>query len=96
MFGGKVERILFHIDLNFTIQALSVTVTVQGYRKSVTLSDCQSTVLVLRMARRTWKETKQQPGTAGPTRQHAWLLLNFFPFPVGHLGHEDCIQRSLV
>ena len=28
------------------------------------IPDC--TVLVLRMAHRIWKETKQQPGTAGP------------------------------
>ena len=23
-------------------------------------------------------------------RQHAWLLLRFFPFPVGHSEHEHC------
>ena len=32
-----------------------------------------------RMAHRKWKETKQQPGTAGPSN----MLLSFFPFPVG-------------
>ena len=38
------------------------------------------------MAHRKWKEAKQLPGTAGL----AWLLLNFFPFPVGHPPHPHC------
>ena len=30
-------------------------------------------------------------------RQHAWLLLNFFPFPMGHPEHEHCMEiYSLV
>ena len=31
-------------------------------------------------------------------RQHAWLLLNFFPFPVGHPPHPPCkrFTESLV
>ena len=42
-----------------------------------------NTVLVLRMAHRIWKETKQEPGTAR-------LLLSFFPFAVDHPEHEHC------
>ena len=38
------------------------------------------------MAHRIWKETKQEPGTAG-------LLLSFFPFPLDHPEHEHCIVR---
>ena len=26
-------------------------------------------------------------------RQHAWMLLRFFPFPVGHPEHEHCSCR---
>ena len=36
------------------------------------------TVLLLRIAHRKWKETKQQPDTAGPGN------MLFFPFPVAH------------
>ena len=36
------------------------------------------------MTHRKWKETKQQPGRHSWARQHTWLLLSFFPFPVGH------------
>ena len=35
------------------------------------------TVLVLRMAHRIWKETKQQPGTAGPGHMLGCCLLSF-------------------
>ena len=45
-----------------------------------------STVHVLRMAQRKWKDTKQEPGTAGPGN----MLLSFFPFPVGHPDQEHC------
>ena len=42
------------------------------------------------MAHRIWKETKLQPGTAGPGN-NAWLLLNFFPFSVGHPMSAGCM-----
>ena len=29
-------------------------------------------------------------------RQHAWLLLNFFPFPVGHPEHEHCVSSPVL
>ena len=29
-------------------------------------------------------------------RQHAWLLLYFFPFPVGHPPHPPCIPSDLI
>ena len=29
-------------------------------------------------------------------KQHAWLLLNFFPFPVGHPPHPPCKDVILV
>ena len=37
-----------------------------------------------RMANRKWKETKQQPGTAGPGNMIGCYYVSFFPFPVGH------------
>ena len=37
------------------------------------------TVLVLRMAHRKWKETKQEPGTAEPGNMHG-CSLNYFHF----------------
>ena len=43
------------------------------------------------MAHRKWIETKQQPGTSW-ARQHAWLLLNSFPFPVGLPMCADCMH----
>ena len=52
---------------------------------SLHLSAENCTVLVLRMAHRIWKETKQEPDTAEPGNM---LLLSFFPFPVGHPEHE--------
>ena len=36
-----------------------------------------NTVLVLRMAHRIWKETKQQPGTAGPGHMLGCCLVYF-------------------
>ena len=36
-------------------------------------------------------ERKQAAALHSWARQHAWLLLNFFPFPVGHPEHEHCI-----
>ena len=48
-----------------------------------------STVLVLSMAHRIWKETKQETGTAGPGK-----MLSFFPFPVGHPEHEHCMSAA--
>ena len=42
------------------------------------------------MARKIWKETKQQPGTVGPG-----FLLIFFPFPVGHPEHKHCIGAMI-
>ena len=38
-----------------------------------------TTVLVLRMANRKWKETKQEPGTAGPGNMLS-CCLNSVPF----------------
>ena len=35
------------------------------------------TVLVLRMAHRKWKETKEQPGTAGPGNMLSCCLISF-------------------
>ena len=35
------------------------------------------TVLVLRMANRIWKETKQEPGTAGPGNKLGYCLISF-------------------
>ena len=29
-------------------------------------------------------------------RQHAWLLLNFFPFPVGHPPHPPCTGLKTI
>ena len=37
----------------------------------------QTTVLVLRMAHRIWKETKQQPGTAVPGNMLGCCLISF-------------------
>ena len=37
----------------------------------------RSTVLVLRMAHRKWKETKQEPGTAGPGNMLRCCLISF-------------------
>ena len=39
--------------------------------------DLDSTVLVLRMAHRIWKETKQEPGTAGPGNMLGCCLVSF-------------------
>ena len=47
------------------------------------------TVLVLRMAHRIWKETKQLPGTAGPGNMLGSCLV-LFPFPVGHPMSAGC------
>ena len=47
------------------------------------------TVLVLRKAHRIWKETKLQPGTAGPGNMLGCCLVKF-PFPVGHPEHDHC------
>ena len=41
------------------------------------------------MAHRKWKETKQQPSML-PGPSCAWLLLSFFPFPVGHYVAAHC------
>ena len=46
------------------------------------------TVLVLRMAQRKWKYTKQHPGTAGPCNMLG--SDHFFLLPVGHSEHEHC------
>ena len=35
------------------------------------------TVLVLRMVNRKWKETKQEPGTAGPGKMLGCCLISF-------------------
>ena len=56
----------------------------------VTFESC--TVLVLRMAHRKWKETKQQPSMLPSC---AWLLLSFFLYPVGHPEHEHCTRVSI-
>ena len=35
-------------------------------------------------------ERKQAAARHSWARQHAWMLLSFFPFPVGHPEHEHC------
>ena len=51
--------------------------------------ESRGTVLMLRMTHRKWKEMKQtSKPVAWPSL--AWLLLSFFPFPVGHPEHEHC------
>ena len=62
-----------------------VTTSIHTYRRKT--YSLYYTACGHRIADRKWKEIKQQPGTAG---QHAWLLLSFFPFPVGHPEHEHC------
>ena len=43
----------------------------------LTLELCFSTALVLRMAHMIWKETKQQPDTAGPGNMLGCCLVSF-------------------
>ena len=47
------------------------------------------TVCVDRLPHRKWNETKQQPDTRW-ARQHAWLLLSFFPFTMGKTIYAHC------
>ena len=44
---------------------------------SLHVATCQCTVLVLSMAHRIWKETEQQPGTAGPGTMLGCCLNSF-------------------
>ena len=46
-------------------------------QNQIRFGNFECTVLVLRMARRIWKETKQQPGTAGPGNMLGSCLVSF-------------------
>ena len=48
-----------------------------GLRLNLKLDLTTTTVLVLRMAHMIWKETKQEPGTAGPDNMLGCCLVYF-------------------
>ena len=56
---------------------LSVVGRVMQFRSGNKFTPCNSTVLVLSMASRIWKETERQPGTAGPGNRLGCCLISF-------------------
>ena len=64
--------------------------SLSGEGNLVTKWNNSSTVLVLRMAHRIWRETKQLPSML-PGPRCAWLLPSFSPYLVSHPEHEHTV-----